>query len=113
MPFIDTRELKVSEPLPGWKGRFFHSDTMSFAHYTVDAGASIHEHSHPNEEVWHVIDGELEMTIDGLTQVAGPGCVAVVPPDAPHSARAITAGRAIVANYPVRHSVGGVHTRSE
>src|SRR5215475_3985222 len=55
MPFIDTSQLQVEEPLPGWNVRFFHSENMLFAYYAVSAGASIHEHSHPNEEVWHVI----------------------------------------------------------
>ena len=78
---------------------------MSFAQYAIDAGASIHEHHHPNEEVWIVFEGELEVTIDGVKQVAGPGTVAVVPLDARHSVRALTAGRAIVANHPVRHDL--------
>lgn len=52
MPFIDTSQLEIKEPLPGWKGRFLHSDNMLIGYYTVAAGASIHEHSHSNEEVW-------------------------------------------------------------
>ena len=110
MPFIDTRQLKVKEPLPGWRGRYFHSDNMTFAYYTVAAGASIHEHSHANEEVWHVIEGKLEVTIGGQTQVAGPGFVAVVPPNTPHSVKALSDGRSIVVDHPLRQSVGGVNT---
>ncbi len=110
MPFIDTRELTVKEPLPGWHGRFFHSQNMLFAHYDVEAGASIHAHEHPNEEVWHVIDAELEVTIAGETRIAGPGCVALVPPNTQHAVKALHAGRAIVVDYPRRDSVGGVRT---
>jgi hypothetical protein len=34
-------------------GRFFHSENMTFAIYEVDADAApIHEHHHPQEEVW-------------------------------------------------------------
>src|SRR5262249_11440117 len=88
------------EPLPGWKGRFWRSENMSFAHYAVDAGSSIHEHHHPNEEVWIVIEGELEITVDGITGRTGPGSVAVVPADATHSVRASTNGQAIVAKPP-------------
>lgn len=108
MAFIDTNELDVKEPRPGWKGRFFNSDNMTFAHYTVAADAWIHEHSHPNEEVWTVIEGELEITLDGETRVGGPGYVAVVPPNIPHSLKALSASKAIVADYPLRRSVGGV-----
>ena len=111
MPFVDTRRLTVKEPLPGWKGRFFHSDGMTFGYYAVAAGASIHEHSHPNEEVWHVIEGELEVTIAGETRVAGPGNAAVVPPNTYHAVRARTNGRAIVVDHPRRNRVAGVGTR--
>jgi quercetin dioxygenase-like cupin family protein len=110
MPFIDTRQLQVKEPLPGWKGRYFHSESMLFGYYAVEAGASIHEHFHPNEEVWHVIEGELEVTIAGQTQIAGPGSVAIVPPNTLHSVKALSAGRSIVVDYPRRESVGGVTT---
>ena len=110
MPFIDTSQLKVKEPLPGWKGRYFHSESMSFAYYTAEAGASIHEHSHPNEEIWHVIEGELEVTIAGQTHVAGPGSVAVVPPNTAPAVKSLSDGRSIVVDYPLRHSVGGVST---
>jgi hypothetical protein len=61
--FIDTNELSVKEPRPGWKGRFFHSEHMTFAYYTVARGAWVHEHSHSNDEVWNVVEGRPEVTI--------------------------------------------------
>ncbi len=102
MPFLDPAKMPAAEPLPGWKGRFWRSENMSFAHYDFEAGSSIHEHHHPNEEVWTVIEGELEVTVDGVTEVAGPGFVAVVPSDVPHAVKARTHGKAIVSNWPVR-----------
>ncbi|HXW84528.1 MAG TPA: cupin domain-containing protein [Candidatus Binataceae bacterium] len=107
MAFIDTRRLTEIERLPGWHGRYFDSEHMTFGHYQFDAGASIHQHSHPNEEVWNVVDGQLEVTIAGVTQVAGPGGVALVPPDTLHSVRALTAGRAIVVDSPRRDMISG------
>lgn len=102
MPFVDTRELRVIERLPGWHARYFHSANMTFAHYLFVRGASIHEHFHPQEEVYEVIEGELEITIDGVTQVARPGIVAIVPGNARHSIKALTDGRAIIVDYPLR-----------
>ncbi len=97
MPFVDSTELSTCERLPGWTSRVFHSDSMTFAYYEIAADAvPLHEHHHRQEEVWNVI------TIDGVEQVAGPGCAAVVPPDTPHSARALGACRAIVVDYPLR-----------
>jgi quercetin dioxygenase-like cupin family protein len=106
MSFIDTRELKIVERRPGWRGRAFHSANMTFVHYEFDAGASIHEHHHPEEEVWNVIEGQLEVTVGGETRVAGAGCAALVPADAPHAVKALTAGRAIVVDQPLRGGFG-------
>ncbi|MGH7000376.1 MAG: hypothetical protein ACREEA_02595 [Stellaceae bacterium] len=38
---------------------------MTFAHYDFVCGSSIHEHFHAQEEVYEVIDGKLEVTING------------------------------------------------
>jgi len=102
MTFVDTKKLEVIERLPGWFGRYFHSPNMTFAYYDFVKGASIHEHFHPEEEVWQVIEGELEVTIGGETRAAGPGTVAIVPAHTPHSVKALTKGKAIVADYPLR-----------
>jgi len=102
MPFIDTSSLAVTERLPGWYGRYFHSPSMTFAHYDFKGGSAIHEHFHPQEEVYEVIEGELEMTIEGATQIARAGVVAIVPSNARHSVKALTDGRAIIVDYPLR-----------
>src|SRR6201994_2310815 len=102
MPFVDTASLRVVERLPGWKGRYFHSENMTFAHYEFVSGASIHEHFHPEEEVYEVIEGELEVTIDGVAQIARPGLVAIVPANVRHSVKALTDGKLIVVDYPAR-----------
>jgi mannose-6-phosphate isomerase-like protein (cupin superfamily) len=97
------------QPLPGWDGRFVHSATMTFAHYDIAADATpLHEHQHEQEEVWHIVDGEVAVTIGGEEQVLGPGCVAVVPPETPHSVRPLAACRAIIADYPRRSNLPGL-----
>jgi len=102
MPFIDVSNLKVIERLPGWHGRYFHSASITFAHYDFTRGSSIHEHSHPQEEVYEVVEGELEVTIDGASQIARPGLVAIVPSNARHFVKALTDGRAIIVDFPLR-----------
>jgi quercetin dioxygenase-like cupin family protein len=106
MPFIDTGSLTIVERLPGWRGRYFHSSHMTFAHYEFVRGASIHQHYHEQEEVYEVIEGELEVTIDGQAQIARPGVVAIVPGGVRHSIKALSDGRAIVVDYPVRPEFG-------
>ena len=102
MTLIDTRTLPVIERKPGWHGRYFNSPSMTFALYEFEAGAVIPEHHHVQEEVWHVLEGELEMIVDGVASRAGAGWAGIVPPDTLHAVRAITGGRAIVVDTPIR-----------
>ena len=79
---------------------------MAVAHYEFTRGASIHEHHHPQEELYEVLEGELELTVDGVTQVARPGVAAIVPSNARHSVQALTDGRAIIVDSPARPEFG-------
>ena len=74
MPFVDTGKLEVIEKgLGGWRGRQFHSSSMTFCHWEFDNGASVHEHAHAQEEVWEIWASKHEVTIDGVTQIGVPG----------------------------------------
>jgi quercetin dioxygenase-like cupin family protein len=53
------------------------------------------------------VSGEVVISIDGEERRLGPGAVAVVPPNTPHSARALSACRAIIADYPLRLELPG------
>jgi len=106
MPFIDTSKLTAVEKRPGWLGKHFHSPSLTFGHWEFKDGASIHQHCHPQEEVWEILEGALEVTIDGTTQIVGPGMVAIVPANAAHSVKALSDGRAIVVDYPLRREIG-------
>src|SRR6185369_8866274 len=102
MTLVDINKLDVRERLPGWHGRYFHTNNMTFAHYEFKRGATIHEHFHLEEEVYEVIDGELELTIDGVSQMVSSGLVAIVPSGVRHSVKALSDGRAIIVDSPRR-----------
>jgi mannose-6-phosphate isomerase-like protein (cupin superfamily) len=109
MPFVEPSEMLSGTPLPGWSGRFLHSANMTFAHYDIAADAApLHEHQHEQEEVWHIVDGQVALTIAGEERVLTAGCIAVVPPDTPHSVRPMAAARAIIADYPLRPNLPGL-----
>jgi len=111
VPFIEPAALDAKELLPGWVARFFHSDHMTFSYTEVEAGGAVHRHHHPEEEVWHVIEGQVEFVLGDRTRIIGAGGAVVVPSEVEHSARAITRFRAIVVDYPIREMVAGVSTR--
>jgi mannose-6-phosphate isomerase-like protein (cupin superfamily) len=111
MPFIEAGQLAVKEPRPGWLGRFFHSEHMTFAYYEIQPGAWVHLHHHANEEVWHVLDGEVEMVVGDDRRVVHAGEAVVVPAGVEHSASASQRCHAIVVDFPARAEVGGVDIR--
>jgi mannose-6-phosphate isomerase-like protein (cupin superfamily) len=109
VPFVDPSAMVQGAPLPGWSGRFFHSDKMTFAYWDIAAGAQdLHEHHHPQEEVWHVIEGAVLLKVGGEEQRVGAGAAAVVPSNAPHAVRVLGSCRAIVVDCPVRDQLPGV-----
>ncbi len=68
----------------------------------VDEGATFPEHQHPHEQIVTVLEGELELVVQGVAHRLTPGQVFVIPPGAPHSGRGVTACRVHDAFAPVR-----------
>ncbi|MGJ4857868.1 cupin domain-containing protein [Labrys sp. La1] len=99
---FDWDKIEPRTVIPGFHGRFMHSASMTFVLWQIDAGATLPLHSHPHEQVVHQFEGELEVTVDGQSTVLKPGMVAVVPPHAPHSGRALTACRTMDVFHPLR-----------
>jgi quercetin dioxygenase-like cupin family protein len=102
MPVHSFDALDRSEKMPGYLGAFLHGGDMTVANWDVEAGATFPEHSHPHEQISVVVEGEFELTLDGETEVLRPGRVAVIPPETPHSGRAVTACEIIDVFSPVR-----------
>ena len=102
MPFIEPSDLERKEMVPGFHGRFVHTQNMTFVYWDIKAGAVLPEHSHPHEQVVNVIGGEIEFNLGGEVRVMKPGDVAVVPGDVSHSATGVTDSTVIDVFYPVR-----------
>jgi quercetin dioxygenase-like cupin family protein len=85
-----------------------HSADMTFLYTEIVAGADVHAHRHEQKEVFFVIDGTLEVRLGEQTALVVAGDAVVVPGGEEHAARAVSACRVLVVDYPVRESVGGV-----
>jgi quercetin dioxygenase-like cupin family protein len=99
---VSIASLAVREIFPGFRARVVHSARTSQSWVDADAGASFPEHRHPHEQVVNVLQGELELVVDGIPHRLTPGVVYVIPPDVPHSGRAITDCRVLDVFAPVR-----------
>lgn len=94
--------IKEKEVVPGYKGKFIHSENMTLAYWNITAGSPLPEHAHPHEQVVNVLEGTLELTLEGETHSLTPGTVVIIPSNVPHSGRAATDCRVIDVFYPVR-----------
>ena len=102
MSFLELHDIREREPVPGYRVRFVHSGSMTVAYWEIEAGASMPEHSHMHEQIVNFIEGEFELRVGDEVRTAGPGTVAVISPDVPHSGKAITRCRIIDVFHPVR-----------
>jgi quercetin dioxygenase-like cupin family protein len=102
MSFINLDELSPKELIKGFRGRASHTGTMTFMYWNVEAGASIPVHSHPHEQVAHVLNGSFELSVNGETRILEPGLVAVIPPNVPHGGRAVTDCQLLDVFHPER-----------
>lgn len=102
MSFVKLKQVEEKEIVPGFFARFVHSENMTFAYWRVEAGASLPEHTHPHEQVFNITDGEFQLTIEGETRIMVPGEMAIIPGNAPHTGKAITACKLIDVFHPIR-----------
>ena len=100
--FVDTGTFVAREVAPGFFGKFIHSEKMSIAYWEAKEGSEIPLHSHVHEMMVNVIEGKLELTIDGNTRILEFGTVALIPGHVPHKAKALTNCKIIDVFYPVR-----------
>ncbi|MEE2826657.1 MAG: cupin domain-containing protein [Planctomycetota bacterium] len=99
---INIWESESREVMPGFHGRFVHSEKMTIACWEIEANASLPEHQHHHEQVIHLLEGEFELTVDGSKMQMHPGDTVVLKSELPHAGRAITRCRVIDMFHPCR-----------
>lgn len=102
MAFITLNELGENEIVPGFHGRFVHSEHVTLAFWDIDAGATLPDHAHVHEQITHLVAGEFAFTLAGETRTLRAGSVVVIPGNVKHAGKAITPCRIIDAFYPAR-----------
>lgn len=85
--FVDVTKIAVVAMLPGLTFQpVLGVDVLAnFVSFEPHTEAPLH--SHVEEQLVLVVEGDLEFTIDGATRVMRAGDVAVIPSWVPHSAR--------------------------
>ena len=87
--YVALDALDVVEFVPGLEFRPLVGERMmvNFAHYAPNTEAP--SHTHAEEQVTFVIDGEFEFDLDGDVRTMRRGMAVHVPPGVPHGARTL------------------------
>jgi len=99
---IDIEALPIKDVIPGFHGRFIHTQHSTLGFWQIDKGSVLPAHSHLHEQITEVREGEFELTFNGSTHIYTPGMVAVIPPHVEHSGRALTDCKLLDIFLPVR-----------
>jgi quercetin dioxygenase-like cupin family protein len=86
--WVDLQNFPSAFPmLPGLMFRPVASGNIMINLVTFEPDVFAPLHSHPEEQVSYVVEGELEFVVSGETRIVGPGMAVFIPSNAPHSAR--------------------------
>lgn len=99
---IDINTIDLIEVIPGFRGRFVHTDAMNIAFWEVDAEVELPLHSHHHTQTTQVVEGELEFEIGEETEIYTSGKMVVIKSMIEHRGRAITDCKLIDTFTPVR-----------
>ena len=100
MPLITSIAPKILAT--GITGHYAHGEKSSFGYIELTKGSKVPLHSHINEQITYIIEGQLDMMIGGVAYSLTNGMYHVIHANVPHSAVAITDCRLIDAFAPVR-----------
>ena len=96
------KDIKPKELVAGVTGYYAHGDKHTLGLVELKAGSVVPEHHHIQEQITYILEGQLDLTMDGKSFSLTPGAYNVIPSNTPHSAIAITDCKLIDTFSPVR-----------
>ncbi|MEL6562159.1 MAG: cupin domain-containing protein [Bacteroidota bacterium] len=88
--FNQFSDIEPIEIMPGFRGKFIHTKSLTLALWEIEAGSTLPLHQHPHEQVSQLVSGEFEMTVAGEYQKAIPGELITIPGHIDHEGKALT-----------------------
>jgi quercetin dioxygenase-like cupin family protein len=96
------KNIQPKELVPGITGYYAHGNSMTFGYVELKAGSSVSLHQHVQEQITYIMEGELDMVIDGKDCLLTAGMYYIIGSNIFHSAIARTDCKVIDAFSPVR-----------
>jgi quercetin dioxygenase-like cupin family protein len=90
LKYIPWTAVELEDLNPLLQRQFVVGQEMMLARVLLKKGCIVPEHSHHNEQITYVLEGELKFWIDGKVIVVNSGEVLTIPPHMPHKAEALS-----------------------
>ena len=84
MKIIDTKTIRSANSEAATFQGFEHGANTSFFIVNFSPGKGPKRHRHPYEEIFIILDGEIEAIVDNETKVIGSDTIAIIPADTWH-----------------------------
>lgn len=85
MPFHDPATHPGRELVPGLTMRPFWGENLLVAVVDLEPNTVLPAHSHPHEQATYLLQGELEMNLNGERRTMRPGDLVIIPGGVEHS----------------------------
>jgi quercetin dioxygenase-like cupin family protein len=86
--FYTIANLPGFQPVAGVDMQIMAGQNVMVNWVRIEPGAAVPDHAHPHEQLGFVLEGEINMTIDGETRVLRPGDAYAIPGTVSHGASA-------------------------
>ncbi|HEX6191724.1 MAG TPA: cupin domain-containing protein [Chitinophagaceae bacterium] len=98
----DIKALPPKELAPGLTGYYAHGKHLTLGYVEIKAGSDLPAHQHVHEQITYIVEGELDMNIDGKQCLLKAGMYYVIPSGVIHGAVAHVDCKVIDVFNPVR-----------
>ena len=102
MPKIS--EISPLQLMEGITGKYVHGQQMTFGLVEITEGTIMPQHQHVQEQITYILEGQLDMVIDGTLCTLTAGNYYVIASNTMHGAHAITGCKLIDVFCPVREA---------
>lgn len=88
MGFFTIKDMKSRKLAQGVEMKVLSGEKMMMVFFHMEPGAVIPEHTHPHEQMGTVLEGEIELLINGEKRIARQGDAYHIPSGVLHSGNA-------------------------
>ena len=102
MLLCDWEKIEEETLNPLLRRRYITGEHMTLAKFFLNKGCVVPAHSHANEQMSTVLDGEVRFVIDGQEILASGGQTVHIPPFSKHGVEALTDSHLLEVFSPIR-----------